>query len=120
MSKVPKDIKKFVDYHNVMPPYFELSLEAGDVNEDGYIVGGQYGAIETFRIGMPMYALSGKMIGRLELTLFDGLYYATTTEENMDIPVERWRIKDYKGPIQEVLTYYQAKEKGLLNKGGKE
>lgn len=114
-----KDIRRFVDYHNKIPSDFKLSLEAGNVDEDGDIDGGQYGAIDTFCIGMPMYDLSGRMVGRLELTLFDALNYTTRTEENMEIPVEKWRIKDYKGPRQKVLTYYQAKERGLLNKGGK-
>lgn len=111
-------IRKFVFYHNKMPSDFKLSLDAGDVDEDGDMVGGQYGAIDTFCIGMPMYDLLGRMVGRLELTLFDYLNYTTRTEENIEIPVEKWRIKDYKGPRQKVLTYYQAKEKGLLNKGG--
>lgn len=114
MSEFNKDIRRFVNYHNIMPSNFKLSLEAGDVDEDGDIVGGQYGAIDTFCIGMPMYDLLGRMLGRLELTLFDALNYGTRTEENIEIPVEHWRIKDYKGPRQKVLTYYQAKEKGLL------
>lgn len=114
-----KDIRRFVNYYNQMPSDFNLSLNAGDVNEDGNIVGGQYGAIDTFCIGMPMYDLSGKMLGRLELSLFDFLNYGTRTEEGIDIPVEHWIIRDYKGPRQKVLTYYQAKTKGLLKKESK-
>ena len=120
MSESNKYIRRFVDYHNKMPSDFILSLKAGYVDEDGDIVGGQYGAIDTFCIGMPMYDLLGRMVGRLELTLFDYLKYSSRTEENIEIPVEEWRIKDYKGQRQEVLTYYQAKEKGLLNNGGEE
>lgn len=120
MSEFRRDIRRFVDYHNKIPSDFELSLEAGDVDDDGDIIRGQYGAIDTFCIGMPMYDLLGRMVGRLELTLFNALNYTTRTEENIEIPVEKWRIKDYKGPRQKVLTYYQAKEKGLLDKGDEE
>lgn len=111
-----RDIRRFVNYHGQMPSDFTLSLKAGKVDEDGNVDGGQYGAIDTFCVGMPMYSTDGKMLGRLELTLFDYLSYSDQTEEGMPIPVERWRIKDYTGPTTEVLTYYQAKEMGLIRK----
>ena len=95
-----------------MPSDFYLSLSAGDVNEDGDIVGGQIGAIKTFCVGMPMYSIYGKIIGRLELSLYDNLDYYT--DNDIKIPVELWRIKDYKGKRKKVLTYYQAKSKGLI------
>lgn len=107
----PKDIKLFINHYKDMPSDFNLSLSAGKVDEAGDIAGGQTGAIRTFCVGMPMYSIDGKMLGRLELSLYDNLDYYTGND--IEIPVELWRIKGYKGKGEKVLTYYQAKSKGL-------
>lgn len=108
----PKDIKLFINHYKDMPSDFNLSLSAGKVDEAGDIAGGQTGAIKTFCVGMPMYSINGKMLGRLELSLYDNLDYYTGND--IEIPVESWRIKGYKGKGEKVLTYYQAKSKGLI------
>lgn len=111
-----KNIARFVDCCEQMPSDFILSLKAGFVGNGGEIVAGQLGAIDTFCIGMPMYSLKGKMLGRLELSYFDNLDYTKRTEEGIEIPVEKWKIKGYTGPFVEVLTYYQAKDRGLIKR----
>lgn len=109
-----KKLRNFIGCYDLMPSEFILGLDAGHINTDGTIGGCQAGAMETFAVGMPIYNLIGEYLGRLSIGLYDCLNYAERTEEGIKIPVEVWRIEDYEGEWQEILTYYQAKEKGLL------
>lgn len=109
-----KQLRNFIGYYDLMPSDFILGLDAGHINTDGTISGMQVGAQKTFAVGMPIYSLKGEYLGRLSVGLYDILNYTERTEEGIEIPVEEWKIEGYKGEWQKILTYYQAKEKGLL------
>jgi hypothetical protein len=107
-------LRRFIDCYDLIPSDFKLSLDAGYITTAGTIGGMQQGALETFAVGMPIYSLEGKYLGRLSIGLYDNLNYAKRTKEGIEIPVEEWKIEGYEGEWQKILTYYQAKEKGLL------
>lgn len=109
-----KQLRNFIGCYDLMPSDFILGLDAGGINTDGIISGSQVGALETFAVGMPIYSLKGEYLGRLSVGLYDRLNYTERTEEGIEIPVEYWKVEGYKGEWQKILTYYQAKDRGLL------
>jgi len=106
IKKKTGSIKRFVDDCNTEYPEFNLSLSGGYIDEEGIICNAQYGALDTFSIGMPIYTEDGEEIGRLSIGLFKNLDYAKKAGE-LDIPVEYWLVNDYSGKRQSIKTYWQ-------------
>ena len=102
-------INRFVKTHTDKHSAFTLSLSAGYVNEGGVICREQYGAKDTFAVGMPVYSESGEELGRLSIGLWKHLDYSSRTNDGLEIPVEHWRIDGYKGKSQPIKTYFQHK-----------
>jgi hypothetical protein len=99
-----KKIKRFIDEYKKC--YLKnLKYYAGEVCENGDITLQQWGAEETFSVGMPAYSISGEKLGNLSIGLFDNFNYSTMIK----IPVETWRIDNYKGKRQKIKTFYQKK-----------
>lgn len=109
-----KQLRNFIGCYDLMPSDFILGLDAGYISTDGTLGGAQVGAMKTFAVGMPIYSLKGEYLGRLSVGLYDILTYTERTEEGIEIPVEDWKVEGYKGEWQKILTYYQAKDRGLL------
>jgi hypothetical protein len=102
-------IKQFIDEYK--KDYSELlKYFAGEICENGEITNQQKGAEETFSVGMPVYDIDGKELGRLSIGLFSNLNYHT---EGIIIPVETWKVDNYKGKRQKIKTFYQQNSSPL-------
>lgn len=101
--KINRFVKTYSDKHSD----FTLSLSAGYVDKNGIICNEQFGAKDTFAIGMPVYSEDGEELGRLSIGLWKNLDYATRTEDGLEIPAEHWRIDGYSGERQPIKTYFQ-------------
>lgn len=110
-------INRFINNHKIKYPKSNLSLRAGFIDKDGTIVNAQYGMLDTFAIGMPIYTMDDVEIGRLSIGLYmENLDYADKTEEGFSIPVEFWEVKGYKGDYQAIKTYHQVFNKVISDK----
>lgn len=109
------NIKRFVDDLESVHSDFTLKLSAGYIDTQGVICREQFGAKDTFSVGMPVYGEDDKMIGRLSIGLWENLNYATKTKDGLDIPAECWRVDGYTGKRQDIKTYWQVKDKDITN-----
>lgn len=108
-----KDIKIFINEYQTKYNPETLAYRAGEICEDGDITNQQFGAEETFAIGMPVYDKEGNELGRLSIGLLENLNYSMPEDVNLKIPVFAWRVDGYKGKRQSIKTFYQQKSDAL-------
>lgn len=104
-----KEIKRFVA--DIDSNYSEsIKYDAGHVETNGNIIQAQFGAIDTFSIGMPVFSTGNKFLGYLGLRLYENLDYATESHRTNrhKIPVEHWVIEGYRGNRMPIKTYWQV------------
>ena len=106
-------ISRFIDQIDSGNEY-DTEYSAGIVSEqkgNGFSAAwGQYGAIETFSIGQPVFDGGGNLMGYLGISLYSNLDYSAKER----IPVEYWKIclpTEYCREGQKVYTYWQNKKR---------
>ena len=100
-------MKLFCDDCNNMSNLDFTDYSAGGITEDGVIAYYQMGAEESFSVGMPIYSMDNKFIGRLSRGFYDWLSCDIKDLFNTPVPAIKWFIEGYKGDRQPIKTYWQ-------------
>lgn len=100
-------MKMFIDDFNNMSNLDFTDYRAGEITEEGVIAYYQEGGAKSFSIGMPVYSMNDKFIGRLSCGCYDNLNYDTKDLFGTPIPATKWFIEGYEGNRQAVKTYWQ-------------